>query len=290
MAATLRQKLKSVAVRIGLHTGPSFLIIGAQKCGSTALYKYLRQHPLIVTSTDKEMNYFAQDRLYDRGRQWYHEQFPTRLSMPSGGVSFEATPEYLYYPQCPPRIRDYKATLPLVVLVRDPVERAYSAWNMARGWYHNGDSVLRAVTPKFDDVRIEKFRRLLALPEFPDFDTAIREEMDRMDGVPIGEDFGWVRRGLYALQLRRYLELFPRSQILVLHSRRLRSDRVAVLNEVTKFLGLPRHDWADADLTLQHEGRYSQEDSSPMQGLLREFFRPHNEQLYELMGTDLGWQ
>jgi hypothetical protein len=141
---------------------PTFLVVGAQRCGTTLLHTILRQHPdVYVPSRRKEVHYF--DRFYERGSEWYAGFFEEER--PAVG---EVTPDYLFEPQVPARIKALLPPCRIVVLLRDPVERAWS------GYRHR----LRTT----DERR--SFEALLA-----------------------GDD-EIVRRGFYAEQLERYTAIF----------------------------------------------------------------------------------
>ena len=101
---------------------PSFLIIGAQKCGTTALLRALRLHPLVLAPVRKEIHYF--DHGYDRGPRWYRSHFPARRG--AAYVTGEASPSYLMHPLAPSRAAAFDPDMKLVAILRDPVERALS--------------------------------------------------------------------------------------------------------------------------------------------------------------------
>ena len=108
---------------------PDFLILGAQKAGTTALYSYLRKHPSIIGPSWKEVSYF--DRHYARGPAWYRGNFPNKLRT-RGALVGEASPSYLFHPLGPRRVRELVPEARLVALLRDPVDRALSHYNHER--------------------------------------------------------------------------------------------------------------------------------------------------------------
>jgi len=293
--AVLVNLLRMLAIRAGYHSRPSFLIIGAQKAGTTALYYYLAEHPSIVPSRDKELGFFAPElfadwpehpkfgvlrrvggtifddpRSYRRAVAWYHAQFPWPHELGRHRLTFEATPEYLYYPDVAKRIHAYDANMKLVVLLRDPVERAFSAWNMYRSF--------------------GGYRTFVYAPrrETRDFETAIRAELAGLEAGTSPRDPGYIGRGLYHEQLARYFHWFDRRQVLVLESGELRRDTSKTLGQVTRFLGLPGFEdeqrWQEVLV-----GGYDPMMPEPCRRLLREFYAPHNRKLYELLGRDFGW-
>jgi len=107
---------------------PDFLIIGAQKCGTTSLYRYLIQHPQIEPAIKKEIHYF--DLNYNKPIQWYLNQFPA-LKTQSDRITGEATPYYIFHPHAPYRIKEHMPDAKIIVLLRNPVDRAYSHYHYA---------------------------------------------------------------------------------------------------------------------------------------------------------------
>lgn len=249
---------------IGYATAPSFLIIGAQKAGTTALFAYLDAHPQIVQGATKEMHYF--DNFYQRGARWYHALFPMPHNIRPDQISYEATPKYIYDPAVPARIHAYNPHLKLIALVRNPVDRAYSAWNVYT-WNKFG---------------------------YTSFDDMVRGEIALIErdgtGYPGDRHAGFLHRGIYADQLARYFTLFPREQVLILSQESLRGDAAGALHTVTDFLGLRDQDWSAQPYTPANAGTYTEPMSADARARLTTFFRPHNERLYALLGVDYGWE
>lgn len=190
----------------------AFLIAGVQKGGTTALFDYLGEEPGLSLSREKEVHFFD-----DEAQDWaspdyaaYHAGFAPFDGRPRG----EATPIYLYWRGSLDRIAAYNPAIKLIVVLRDPVERAWSHWKMeyARG------------------------------AETRPFAWCVREGRARLfDAQPWGfhREFSYVERGLYGEQLAHALTLFPRKQLLVLRAEDLRADPGAALGAVRAFLGLP---------------------------------------------------
>jgi hypothetical protein len=153
--------------------------------------------------------------------------------------------------------------------------------------YEHPDS-LRAILPECDPVLRESISQMLS-GNFPEFDQAVLDEIDGTLSGSAALEPSFVRRGLYHEQLLRYLKCFSREQILVLDSARLKRELGNVLPEVARFLGLPEYGTLPADLPLFHVGQYEQQIAASTRGFLREFYRPHNDKLYELLGRDFGW-
>lgn len=190
----------------------NFLVAGVQKGGTTALFDYLSDYGDIALPSEKELHFFD-----DESQDWshpdydgYHARFPEVGGRPAG----EATPIYAYWPRSLERICAYNPAMRLILVLRDPVERAWSHWRMetARG------------------------------AETQPFGWCVREGRQRcFDAEPWGHhrEFSYVERGFYGEQLERIFEIFPRRQVLLLTSDGLRADPGAALGQVRTFLGLP---------------------------------------------------
>jgi hypothetical protein len=189
----------------------AFIIAGMQKGGTTALFDYLGDEPALSLSHVKEVHFFD-----DESQAWptpdpaaYHASFAPFDGRPRG----EATPIYLYWPNSAARIAAYNPAMKLIVMLRDPVQRAWSHWKMeyARG------------------------------AETRPFAWCIREGRQRLfDAEPWGfhREASYVERGFYGEQIANLLDLFPREQLLILRAEDLRADPAATLAAVRAFLGL----------------------------------------------------
>lgn len=209
---------------------PSFLIVGAQRCGTTSLYRALSQHPLTLKPVlRKGVHYF--DTAYDRGLSWYRAHFPLRVSASRQGrrygyrpLAFESSPYYLFHPLAGPRIALDLPGVRLIVLVRDPVERAFSAHahELARG-FETEPSFARAV--ELEEERLAGAE--LALRDSPHSTSLAHRH------------HAYLARGRYAEQLARLEPLFGRERLLVLDSGRFFAEPDLVYDRVLSFLGLP---------------------------------------------------
>ncbi len=190
----------------------AFVVIGAQKAGTTALFDHLSDDPRLNLSTVKEVHFFDDESVdwADPDYRRYHAHFVTEHPGPKG----EATPIYIFWPQSLERLHAYNPAAKLILMLRDPVRRAYSHWQMEYS---------RGVEP---------------LP----FAEAIRQGRARLDGKPPNHPdrrvFTYVERGFYGAQVAQLLKLFSRSQLLVLRADDLRSDPRAVLDRVYNLLDL----------------------------------------------------
>jgi hypothetical protein len=247
---------------------PDFLVLGAQKAGTTALYAYLRRHPQITGPSWKEVSYF--DRHYARGEGWYRGNFPN-LARTRRKLVGEASPSYLFHPLAPERVRTLVPGVRLVALVRNPVDRALSH-------YHH-EVALGRERLSFEEALDAEEERL-------------RGEEERLRSDPRYFSREWwshtyQARGRYAEQLERWLAVFPREQLLIVPSEDLGADPEAAHGTVLDFLGASPH-------RLESYPRVYEREYEPMKPETRERlateFREPNRRLYELLGRDLGWR
>jgi len=256
---------------------PNFLVIGAQKSGTTSLQRYLAEHPAVLCATPKEVHYFDIAHHYAYGDGWYVSHFPfwnrarrvqRRLgTRPAVG---EATPDYLLHPWAPKRVHAFDPRMKLIAVLRDPVERAYSQHQMQVRKYGETLSFEEALDREEVEFPIE-FARMLE-------ETTYTWPADRRRS--------YVARGSYAELLERWFRFFPREQLLVLTSEELWSDPAAAVREIESFLDIPA--WLEATYPHQSTGRYEPMPSAARERLAR-VFEPHNRRLEEMLGRELAW-
>ena len=269
---TIRPKhlLRRLVVAAGYHSSPDFLIVGAQKAGTSGLFGTLGQHPQLVSPREKEIDFFNDEKMSYGQFKAYHEKFPLPHRLVPGKLTFEASPAYLDHPACPERIFEYSASMRLIALLREPVARAYSAWNMYHGFEHSHGG------------------RHMRIADHRTFDTAISQELSRFGASNAGDDgYAYLRRGLYGVHLSRYLSYFSRDQLLVLDHAEWLRDPAAVLQRTARFLGV-RDDFPFR-VVRTNVSNYTGAIPSGIRETLADFYRPHNEQLFSLLGERFSW-
>jgi hypothetical protein len=257
---------------------PGFLIVGAERCGTTSLFDVLRQHPAVFNGTlpRKEVHYF--DDKYGHGLGWYQCHFPlaarTRLAARGAGVTpvaFEATANYMFHPVAPDRIHRDLPGARLLVLVRDPVERAYSAHAHQIGY----------------GFETEPFERALELE-----DTRVAGEVERIVADPGYESFAFNHhtyraRGHYADQLDHLEKVFGRDRIHVVDSGDFFATPGPTYDRILDFLGLPQV--GGPRFTPQNARPRSPMPES-LRTALTEHFRPYDERLVPWLGREPSWR
>ncbi|MFB8798046.1 MAG: tetratricopeptide repeat protein [Microcoleus sp.] len=238
---------------------PNFIIIGSQRCGTTSLYTYLAQHPQILTPIKKEMDFFSWH--FDRGIDWYLAHFPP---IPAGEqfLTGEASPSYFDSLEAPERLYSAFPEAKLVVLLRNPVDRA-----------------------------ISQFYRLTDLNwEGRSFDRAISDEIERLNQNPayiIGEEPGnYLARGRYVEFMKNWLAFFPKQQLLILKSEDFYAGAAATVKQVLEFLDLPEYQLPE--YPNANPGSY-QPISDSVRCWLSDYFRHYNQQLEEYLGIKFNW-
>ena len=265
----LRRVLRTAYRRYGLATAgarplPDFLILGAQKAGTTALYAYLRWHPDVTGPSFKEVSYF--DRHYAQSERWYRAHLPLR---PQGLVG-EASPSYLFHPLAPQRVVELLPDARLIALLRNPVERAVS---------HYQHEVALGREPLSFEEAIEQE------------DERMRGELERIRSEPTYFSYPWwnytyVARGRYADQLERWYASFPREQLLVLLTDELSADTGATYRRVLDFLGAAPRELDSYPRIFDRD--YGDMDDA-MRARLEAGFEEPNRRLEDLLERTLPW-
>ena len=244
---------------------PSFLVIGAQRCGSTSLYRYISMHPQVLPALRKEVHYF--DFQYGKGRAWYLAHFPGAHRRLTGGrrtITGEASPYYMVHPLAPERVRAFNPEMKLIAILRDPVDRALSH-------YHH--EVRHRVEPLTFEEAIDIERERLS-----GTDRRLRE-------VPHHycynhHHFSYLDRGRYAHYLEAWLTRFPRENLLVLRSEDMFENVNRVVNAAFAFLGLPPH-----EVSLRGAPAASYAPMSPaLRDEMQRYFAADQERLAVLLG------
>jgi Sulfotransferase domain len=269
-----------------LRLQPSFLIIGAQKGGTTSLYRYLEEHPSVAGAFAKEVHFFdnhTRDYKYGKGMQWYRSHFVygahrhySRLVHQQDLITGEGSPDYLFDVHAPQRIVKNLPNAKIIVLLRDPVDRAYSHYlhNARASWDPNRENL--------------------------SFEDAIAAEPERLDGEyeKLLQDesyfsynymhYSYLKRGFYADQLKIWLQLFPQEQILILKSEDFFAQPSIAFQEVLSFLQLSS--WEPKKFQLFNtRNKKSTGLNNNTKEKLKEYFYEQNLALNDLLKQDFGW-
>ena len=246
---------------------PDFIVAGVQKGGTTFLYQEMLRHPEVKGSLTKEVHFF--DANFDRGVDWYSGMFPSSRSKTILG---EASPAYIYHPDAVRRIAQTLPDVRLIVILRDPVQRALSHYKHER---------------RLGFETAATFEEALELE-----DSRVTDEYDKLaDGslstsFAVGH-FGYTRRGLYAEQLKRAVQLIGRERLLVLISEEMFADPVAATATALDFVGASPHaidGVGHNDMAFMSEAMDEETEAT-----LRKFFTEPNGELADFLDRELPW-
>lgn len=234
-----------------------FTIAGVQKGGTTALARYLAKNPEICMPNRKEVHFFDNENFFSKGNpdySYYHTFFDPK---PSHKMIGDVTPRYMYWYDAPRRMWHYNPAMKVIIILRNPIERAYAHWNMQR----------------------HKERDELSFME------AVENEQRRCrEALPLQNPlFSYIDRGYYSEQLRRIWTYFPRSQTLILKNEDLREKPCETMEIVSRFLGVGCLE------DVSHELIHCTPYSSPMSDDERAYLRHVYEYEIRILERMLGW-
>jgi hypothetical protein len=254
---------------------PDFIVIGAQKAGTTSLYRYLCDLPDVARPFGQEPVFFSHELKYGRGVDEYRTNFPLQLSLSpvfrrgSPRITGEASGEYLYYPAAPQRVFDLVSGVRLIAVLRDPVERTISQY------FHN-------LKLGFEELSFEDaLHRELAWHEEENPNTGAPH---RRFG-PLGNGRAYLGRSMYAEHLSKWFDRFDPSQLLVLEAEALYSDPACEMSKVCDFLEVrpPR----SSGFARHNPGDRAKVDEALTEWLDSVFYGP-NKRLEALLNNRLG--
>lgn len=262
-----------------LRMTPDFIIIGAQKGGTTSLYRYLIQHPCIAPIYVKEPHFF--DIYYHKGLRWYRAHFPTavekyyvELTRKHDFITGEASPYYLYHPLAARRVAKTLPHAKLIAVLRNPIDRAYSQYQHQRRQ--------SGVEPLTFEEAIDAEEQRLGGEE----EKILRDEKYASFNH---RHYSYLARGTYINQLPRWLDIFPKEQLLILKSEDLYSTPATIVEQTLDFLHIPNGiKGQQKDYQPFNEAKYEKMQPETRTRLV-EYFKPLNARLYDYLGRDFGW-
>lgn len=253
---------------------PSFFIVGAQKAGTTSLIQYLVAHPQVVPPKHKEIAFFSNDNKYALGIDWYRSHFnPPKKSLFGKSVqqiTGDASANYLECLEAAERMHAHYPKAKIVILLRNPADRAFSHHKMASRY-------------EFD---------------YLDFEAARTQEEERLNygrevvKPKFGHDWvfqrlSYLEKGKYAKYLKPWLDVFPKEQLLILQYERFFEDAAKGYQKVLDFLGLDAYD--KVPFSLYNTGG-GEKMKAEVRAELLEYYQPYNQELFALIGEEWDWK
>jgi len=252
---------------------PDFLVIGAKRCGTTSLFYHLPEHPCISKSPHDNMGFFNDN--FHLGVNWYKSFFPTiftrnKIKSEFGNfLAFDVTTTYMEEESTANNVYQTKPNMKIIVILRNPVDRAYSQYHLS----------LREKEEKrsFEDVIEENMNRL-------DKESHKRHEIKPKF---LEEKNNYLKKSLYAQQLRHWLKIFPRENILIIPTEEFESNQQAIYNKIFRFLDISQFEIKNTE--KMEKGNYPQMKSET-RSLLLDYFRSHNNELFKLIDKKFDWE
>lgn len=256
---------------------PDFIIVGAMKSGTSFLINYLSEHPYIkIPEYQKEIHFFD-NHFYD-GINWYKSYFPTKISKQFNKkfkkinfITGEKSPYYIFHPLAPQRIHSLLPKVKIIILLRNPVKRAYSHYNHSVRNNRENLTFEEAIEKEPERLKGEK-------------DKIIKNRKYRSKKYTY---YSYLTRGIYIKQIKNWYKYFPKEHILVIKSEEMYRNSQEVMNKVYEFLGLPKMKHEQFQKVFSHE--YTKMDEKTNK-YLKEYFKPYNQQLYDYLNVDYNWE
>ena len=256
-----------------LRVLPDFIIIGTMKSGTTSLNYNIAEHPCVLPAAYDEIGFF--DVNFELGFNWYRSLFPTTfqkksiISKHGSFVTGEDTPFYFWREDAAIRIKQFLPKTKLLLLLRNPIDRAYS---------HYMDNFFRnSKIPSFETV-IDK--EIKTISKDKDYRLS-QTNFERYSGTS-----SYIAKGFYAEQLKIWFKHFPKEQFCIISTEELSKNPIETMNTVFDFLNLPSYQ-------LKNPQKRKHKKYVPMEkdtrNYLIEFYKPYNKKLYDLIQKTFDW-
>ena len=238
----------------------SFIICGTQKGGTTALDYYLRKHTEICMANKKEVHFFDADKLFKNNKinyVKYHKNFDPKIKHKVIG---EATPIYMYWNNSIKRIYNYNPEMKLIMILRNPITRAYSHWNMEFEKQKEKDSFFKAVQKECSTKNKNTYRQ------------------NRVSS--------YLERGLYSKQINKILKYFDRDQLMIIRSKSLMHNPQKTLDEIANFLQITP--FKNVKPKKIHSGAYTKKMTQDEELFLYNYFEEEINNLENILDWNLA--
>ncbi|MDT0575930.1 sulfotransferase domain-containing protein [Croceicoccus sp. F390] len=270
----LKRPVRFIARRATAHMRvlPDFLLVGGMKCGTSSMFRSLSRHSMIEPPFRKEVHYFSTGWQQGKSHSWYRAHFPRKSSVHDGSITGEACPAYLFHPTAMARCAMVVPDARIIVILRDPVERAISHY--------------------FHEVRMGRERLTI--------DKAMAVEEERMASISPGSEChdraaaemylhaSYKAQGIYVDQLERLYASYPASRVLVMKSEEIFVSPQQEVERALAFLGL-EHERDPAGFPAANTGTNREPVSNDLIERLRGYFAPHNARLSAMLGSRFTW-
>jgi hypothetical protein len=253
---------------------PDFILFGGTRSGVMTLTKYIQEHPNVYTVRNVHFfEYTSSNKV-----EWYKRHFPTnfyknyfKLKHKQKLVVGESTGTYLFHSEVSKRIKEHIPNVKLIVMLKNPIKTIYSRYYVFRNEGLESSSFEDVIKMEMERIKIGDERNELRINN-PEFGHIV--------------NFNYLRHCYYAEKLKNWLKEFKKEQILILTNDEFNTDIDKTLKKTFEFLDLPNHTIKNK---IKHNvGKYPKMHESTRK-LLVDYFRPHNQELYNLIGKELDW-
>ena len=252
---------------------PDFLVIGAKRCGTTSLFYHLPEHPCISKSPHDNMGFFNDN--FHLGVNWYKSFFPTiftrnKIKSEFGNfLAFDVTTTYMEEESTANNVYQIKPNMKIIVILRNPVDRAYSQYHLSLREKAEKRSFEDAMEENMNELNKESHERYEIKPKFS------------------VEENNYLKKSLYAQQLRHWLNIFPMESMLILSTEEFESKQQVIYNKIFEFLNISQFEVKNTE--KMEKGSYPQMKSET-RSLLLDYFRSHNNELFKLINKKFDWE
>ena len=252
---------------------PDFLVIGAKRCGTTSLFHHLPEHPCISKSPYDNMGFFNEN--FHLGVNWYKSFFPTvstrnKIKSKFGNsLAFDVTTTYMEEESTANNVYQIKPNMKIIVILRNPVDRAYSQYHL---------NVREKIEKRSFEDTIKENMDILNKENYKSNEIKLKFSV---------EENNYLKKSLYALQLKHWLKIFPRENILVLSTEEFEKNQQVIYNKIFEFLNISKFEVKNTK--KMEKGNYPHMKSET-RNLLLDYFRAHNHELFELVNREFDWK
>ena len=253
-----------------IRMDPTFILCGVMRSGTTSFFNYLSQHPQIIPPIYKEIFFF--DKFFQKSMRWYKAHFPLKWRAENRDfISGEATPYYIFHPLAMKRIQSIYPDIKLFILLRDPVDRAFSHYNLSIKNGHENREFIESIENEIQVIEREN-QKILETPGYYSY---------------VHQRHSYLSRGLYYDQLVNVYDLFDKNQVKVLIAEEMYEDPESVFFDALNFLELPLIELEEYQ--VYNKTTYTGRDIE-IENKLIDFYSESNTKLEKLLGMTLPWK
>lgn len=253
----------------GLRTLPSSLIVGAQRAGTTTLFNYLVEHPDIKFPFKKEVHFF--DFRYHQGEDWYRSRFCYKFCLGKRGTTLEASPYYMVHPLVPERVADILPAAKIIMLLRNPVDRALSQY------HHNVRHGREELT--FEEALEMEDKRLAGEVEALENDENYYSYNHHR--------YAYILRGRYIDHIEKWLRFFDKENLLLIQAEKMFTEPNAICSKIFDFLNLSGY--TVRNIKHHHKASYDRNISPESYEVFLSYFKESNQRLFDFLGYEYDW-